>query len=149
MPWGIAALLQPAGKGSSCSLSWNRNILISTGYCATLWEQQVAVSPFVTDFLLYGIHKYLSKAQAPFFFNSLLCLFIWLHWVIVAARGIQFPKQGSNLGPQPWEHRVLAIGPPGKSYKQLLNKTPTNHFNTAETIWGPYSNKPQTSQGIF
>ena len=25
------------------------------------------------------------------------------------------PDQGSNLGPLPWEHGVLATGPPGKS----------------------------------
>ena len=33
---------------------------------------------------------------------------------LVVACGIQFPNQGSNPGPLPWEHRVLAIGSPGK-----------------------------------
>ena len=42
-------------------------------------------------------------------------LFIWLCQVLAAACGIQFPVQGSNLGPLLWEHRVLATGPPGKS----------------------------------
>ena len=31
------------------------------------------------------------------------------------ACGIQFPDQGSNLGPLHWEHGVLPTGPPGKS----------------------------------
>ena len=53
-----------------------------------------------------------------FFLN----LFIWLHWVLVAAcellvaaYDIKFPDQGLNPGPMLWEHRVLATGPPGKS----------------------------------
>ena len=33
---------------------------------------------------------------------------------LVMACGIQFPDQGSNPGPLPWEGRVLATGPPGK-----------------------------------
>ena len=37
-----------------------------------------------------------------------------------AACGIQFPVQGSNLGPLHWEVRVLATGPPGKSWDQLF-----------------------------
>ena len=35
--------------------------------------------------------------------------------LLVAACGIQFPKQGSNLGPLHWEHGVLSTVPPGKS----------------------------------
>ena len=35
-------------------------------------------------------------------------VFIWLHWALVAAGGIQFPDKGSNLGPLYWEGRVLA-----------------------------------------
>ena len=48
--------------------------------------------------------------------------FIWLHWVLVvacgsfvAACGISFPDQGSNLGHLDWEYGVLAAGPLGKS----------------------------------
>ena len=44
-----------------------------------------------------------------------LKLFIWLCWVLVVAHGIQFPVQGSNLGPLHWEHRILVTGPTGKS----------------------------------
>ena len=35
--------------------------------------------------------------------------------LLVAACEIQFPDQGSSLGPLHWEFRVLATGPPGKS----------------------------------
>ena len=35
--------------------------------------------------------------------------------LVVVARGVQLPDQGSNPGPLHWEHRVLATGPPGKS----------------------------------
>ena len=42
-------------------------------------------------------------------------LFIWLHWVLVAACGIWFPDQGLNLRLQHWELRVLTTGQPGKS----------------------------------
>ena len=45
------------------------------------------------------------------FFDS----FMWLSWVLVVTCGIQFPHQGSNLGPLHWECGVLATGPPGKS----------------------------------
>ena len=48
--------------------------------------------------------------------------FIWLHWVsvvacriLVAACGIYFPDQGSDLGPLRWKLGVLGTGPPGKS----------------------------------
>ena len=68
---------------------------------------------------------------------NLLKIFIWPHWVLVAAceplklqhavslvvmcnplvvaRGIWFPGQGSNLGSLHWEHGGLAAGPQGKS----------------------------------
>ena len=32
-----------------------------------------------------------------------ICLFIWLRQVLVAACGISFPDQGSNLDSLPWE----------------------------------------------
>ena len=32
--------------------------------------------------------------------------------VLVAAYGIKFPDQGSNLGPLHCEHKILATGPP-------------------------------------
>ena len=58
-------------------------------------------------------------------------LFVWPHWVLVAAYGsslflaagelsvvafrIHFPDQGLNQGPLLWDHGVLATGAPGKS----------------------------------
>ena len=38
---------------------------------------------------------------------------------LVVAYGIQFSNQGLNSGCLPWEHRVLATGPPGKSLDSL------------------------------
>ena len=35
--------------------------------------------------------------------------------MLVAAHGVYFPDQGSNLGPLHWAPEVLATGPPGKS----------------------------------
>ena len=39
--------------------------------------------------------------------------------LLVVACGIWFPDQGPNLGP--WEHGVLAAGPPGKSPNPLVS----------------------------
>ena len=39
----------------------------------------------------------------------------------VVACGIEFPDQGSNLGPLHWECGILATGPPGKS-RSFKNK---------------------------
>ena len=47
-------------------------------------------------------------------------IFIWLLWVLVV---MQFPDQGSNLGPLRWELGVLATGPPGKSLPGFCFKT--------------------------
>ena len=40
----------------------------------------------------------------------LLFFLIWLRRVLVAARGISFPDQGSNPGPLHWEREVLPNG---------------------------------------
>ena len=40
---------------------------------------------------------------------------------LVAPCGIQFPDQGSNLGPLHWEHGVLVTAPPVKSLLVLFN----------------------------
>lgn len=42
--------------------------------------------------------------------------------LLVAVCGIEFPDQGSNLGPLHWEHRVLATGQSGKSLDEVLTK---------------------------
>ena len=46
----------------------------------------------------------------------------WLQWVLIAACGIWFLEQGSNLGPMHWEFGVLAIGPSGKSAKFWIKR---------------------------
>ena len=40
--------------------------------------------------------------------------------LLSAACGIEFPDQGSNLGPLHWECGVLATGPPGKSSEEIF-----------------------------
>ena len=42
--------------------------------------------------------------------------------LLIAACGIQFPDQGSNLGPLHWEHGGLATGPPGMSLRNLCRR---------------------------
>ena len=37
--------------------------------------------------------------------------------LLLAACGIYFPDQGSNLGPSRWEHGFLATRPPGKFFQ--------------------------------
>ena len=79
-------------------------------------------------------------------FIYIYIIFIWLHWVLVAARGnlrslwqhvgslvaayellvlacrIQFPDQGLNPSSLHWEHGFLATGPPGKSNPHITNQ---------------------------
>ena len=54
-----------------------------------------------------GIFDLRGVQDLFFFFSAVACE------VLVAACGIQFPEQGSNLGLSHWECRVLATGPPG------------------------------------
>ena len=72
----------------------------------------------------------LSKPEAllwnsfPISFLSIyIYLFVWLHCIFVAACKIQFPDQGSNLGPLHWECGVLvfATEPQGKCGFQFLD----------------------------
>ena len=43
-----------------------------------------------------------------------------IFWPCRVACGILGPRQGSNLHPLQWKHRVLTTGPPGKSLAQLM-----------------------------
>ena len=49
-----------------------------------------------------------------------------LNWrlqdLLVAVCGLQFPDQGSNLGPLNWEQRDSAAGPAGKSLMGWLSQ---------------------------
>ena len=70
------------------------------------WWQDITVWLFFKN--IYFISFLLKKL-----------LYFWLCWVLVAACtllvcGIYFSDQGLNLGPLPWEHGVLAAGPPEK-----------------------------------
>ena len=56
----------------------------------------------------YGNVVWIRCSVVPILSSDILfkCLFIWLCWVLVAACGIQFPNQGSNLGPLHWEQSL-------------------------------------------
>ena len=58
-----------------------------------------------------------SPLEVPRRLCFLICIYvyIWLCWVLVAARGFYFPDQGSNPGPLHWALWVSVTGPPGKS----------------------------------
>ena len=64
-----------------------------------------------------GLLTLFTGERGGFLFNISFYLFIWL--CQVAACGIQFPDQGSNPGPLPWEHRALATGSTGKSQGRI------------------------------
>ena len=87
-------------KVLQCTLKEKRKKLLPT----MLYFLPTCYTPCLT--ILNFIYIYI-------FFNSFL--FIWLHRVLAVVCGIQFPNQGSNPGPQHWEMRVLATGPPGQS----------------------------------
>ena len=86
---------------------------------------------FLSLFQSIGLHPYL------FFFNILFFI-IYLFGStgsqlrhahsLVAACGVQFPDQRSNSGPLPWEQRVLATAPPGKSVLIFLVHTLAHSF---------------------
>ena len=83
-----------------------------------------------------------SALQAGSLLNEPQGLFIyWFGCVrpLVAACGIWFPDQGSNLGPLHWECRVLATGPPGKP-QQL------SHFCTHICLWPSRVPRPPAQQ---
>ena len=84
--------------------------------------------------------KFLLFLSVFFFFFFLLSIYlfsyarsylwpvVWDLWffiaackLLVAACGIQFPDQGSNLCPLQREHGILATGPPGESHEILLS----------------------------
>ena len=69
-----------------------------------------------------GHESEVNNPIGEFFSYFFKYLFVWLCQVLVAARGIQSPDQGSNLGSLHWELRVLATGPPRKSLNSLLSK---------------------------
>ena len=70
---------------------------------------------------------YLKKNVFNMYFVS-LGLSCSMHSPFIAACGISFPDQGWNPGALHWEHRVLAIGPPGKSRNIYLKQNPRTNL---------------------
>ena len=74
----------------------------------------------------------LIRSVLSFFQTAPGLVLFWLHWILDAARGIQFPDQGSNPGPLNWEHGVLATGPLRKFLFCSLHQPSIRHiFSTA------------------
>ena len=72
------------------------------------------------------------------------------------ACGIQFPDQGLNSSHLPWEHSVLATGPPGMYQRWYVGtsvrmqiKSQMNKF-TLSLLSPPHTGDPSTySMGLF
>ena len=67
-------------------------------------------------------------------------IFIWLHWVLVAACRVLFPDQEQNLDPLHWEPGVLVTGSPGKfpvpsSYAFVEHKHFFSGFREDLPLW--------------
>ena len=77
------------------------NILFSN-FLVIIVILQLAFSLSLFVFFLFFFFKYLFGCAR----SQLACEIF-----IVTTCRIQFPDQGSNLGPQCWEHRVLVTGP--------------------------------------
>ena len=77
----------------------------------------------VLYFVLSAISKFYTMSLTTFFFSLegslLINLLIRLHQVFAVACGIQFPNQGSNLGPLHWECSL-------------------SHWSTREVLHEPY-----------
>ena len=65
---------------------------------------------------MFRLFEFPYQFLKKFILLFLRYLFIWLHRVLIAACGISFPNQESNLGPLHWDHgSVIATEPPGNS----------------------------------
>ena len=76
------------------------------------------VSVFTKAYLRHPVENNTSKLLR-IGFNISFILHMWLHWISVAACGVQFPDQG--LYPLHREHRGLATGPPGMSHSRVFH----------------------------
>lgn len=65
---------------------------------------------FLFSFLKICIHLFICRDQV-----------LWHMESFIVTGGIQCLNQGLNLGTLHWEHKVLVLGPPGKSSKQFPN----------------------------
>ena len=69
---------------------------------------KIALFPHNSSSLPLLLSRALYSLRDFFLILIFLLCFIWLHWVLVTACGIQFPDQKSSLGPFHWRHGVLA-----------------------------------------
>ena len=83
-------------------------------YKLTVTNNQVSMIHLVLKILLELQIVRINKIRQIYIF--LRYLFIWLYSILVVICEIEFPDQGSYLGPLHWECRILATGPPGKSW---------------------------------
>ena len=92
-------------------------MICSDSCCLILDIGTLCLVSFLLVLLKFSYFIDLFKEMDSFF---LIYFFIWVHWILVVALGIQFPAQGSNLGPVHLELGILATRPPGKSQKWIL-----------------------------
>ena len=71
---------------------------------------KVAEAWYSSPLIFYTDRPLRANEYCVILFFSPKYLFIWLHWILVAARGIQC----LGLGPLHWKGRVLTTGPLGK-----------------------------------
>ena len=90
-------------------------LFISDSICSfeTLYEINMNTQAFF--WIMFAWYIFIPLLKKIFFY-----FFIWLCWVLVVAYrtfvvacGIQFPDQGLNSEPLPWEGGILATGPQG------------------------------------
>ena len=98
-------------------------------FCSVLFN---ALSPFFLSFLKIFIYLFGCIGSQLQHAGSLVVACEPL----VAACGIQFPNQGSNLGALHWERGVFATGPPGKSLLLLFKMS---NFRFTAKVRGMYS----------
>ena len=91
---------------------------------------------FQDFFLMFRLFEFPYQFLKKFILLFLRYLFIWLHRVLIAACGISFPNQESNLGPLHWDHgSVIATEPPGNSPHINFRMTLSILQNTT---WGDF-----------
>ena len=94
--------------------------------CKDLWIQLLKITPELDeDFkmsILYPQFFFFTSNFKSITCKKIIYLFIWLHQVLAVAFGVQFPDQGSYLGPLHWKCRDLATGLPGKSLYCIKRK---------------------------
>ena len=91
---------------------------------------RVVIFIFINFFFLHSTFKFL---------NFILFIYLFrLHQLLVVACGIQFPNQGSNLGPLYWEWRVLPTGLPGKPLNDFFNWSIVDLYLRCTAKWFSY-----------